>query len=191
MRYSATLLLGLLLAAGALPGQVSPPVGQRGKAGRGLTPAASFALSEIETINLVNGNLLLRMPVVSLPPGRGGSSFTLHLLYNSQIYDVQKAIETPHPDMDATAQYLVYRSLIASSEGGWRWGYQYGLEYEFKLEGEPPYLHQSHPRKVPAQDARELPRRQLPPAAAGQQRGHGGRRRRGWLLRVRTGWQQG
>ena len=137
MRYSATLLLGLLLAAGALPGQVSPPVGQRGKAGRGLTPAASFALSEIETINLVNGNLLLRMPVVSLPPGRGGSSFTLHLLYNSQIYDVQKAIETPHPDMDATAQYLVYRTLIASSEGGWRWGYQYGLEYEFKLEGEP------------------------------------------------------
>ena len=137
MRYSATLLLGLLLAAGALPGQVSPPVGQRGKAGRGLTPAAAFALSEIETVNLVNGNLLLRLPVVSLPPGRGGSSFTLHLLYNSQIYDVQKAIETPHPDMDATAQYLVYRTLIASSEGGWRWGFQYGLEYEFKLEGEP------------------------------------------------------
>ena len=61
MRRSATLLLGWLLA-GALLGQVSPPVGERGKAGRGLTPAASFALSEIETVNLVNGNLLLRLP---------------------------------------------------------------------------------------------------------------------------------
>ena len=136
MRHTATLLLGLLLAAGALPGQVSPPAGQRGKAGRGLPPGGSFALSEIETVNLVNGNLLLRVPVASLPPGRGGSSFTLHLLYNSQIYDVQKTVLIPHPDPDSTAQYLVYRSLIASSEGGWRWGYQYGLEYEFKLEGE-------------------------------------------------------
>ena len=135
MRRSATLLLGCLLA-GALLGQVSPPVGQRGKAGRGRPPGGSFALSEIESINLINGNLVLRMPLVSLPPGRGGSSFTLHLLYNSQIYDVEKAVAIPHPDPDSTAQHLVYRSLIASSEGGWRWGYQYGLEYEFKFQGE-------------------------------------------------------
>ena len=137
MRRTAILLLGGLLAAAALPAQVSPPVGERGKAGRGLTPAASFALSEIETVNLVNGNLLLRMPVVSLPPGRGGSSFTLHLLYNSQIYDVQKGIGViTDPLPENPDRIVLFRDPIPSSEGGWRWGFQYGLEYEFKFQGE-------------------------------------------------------
>lgn len=55
---------------------------------RGMAANSSFALGEIETINLENGNLLYKMPLASLPAGRGGGlSPTVFLNYNSKLYD--------------------------------------------------------------------------------------------------------
>jgi hypothetical protein len=43
---------------------------------RGFIPAGSYAPSEIETINMQNGNVILSIPIVSLPSGRGGLTAT-------------------------------------------------------------------------------------------------------------------
>lgn len=53
---------------------------------RGFQPANSFTLSDVETINTTNGNLILNFPIGSLPSGRGGMSATMRLLYNSKLY---------------------------------------------------------------------------------------------------------
>ena len=86
-----------------------------------------FNVSDIETINMVTGNVMLRIPLASLPPGRGGSSFTLDLLYNSQIWDVEPELY----QYSETETELRHR-LVQSSEGGWRYGFEYGLEMEYR-----------------------------------------------------------
>lgn len=64
---------------------------------RGFQPSGSYAFTDIETINTTNGDLTLRVPVGSLPPGRGGNpGFTLQLLYNSKIWDSKTDI-APDP----------------------------------------------------------------------------------------------
>ena len=39
---------------------------------RGFNPGGSFALSDIESINMTNGNMMLHFPLAALPAGRGG-----------------------------------------------------------------------------------------------------------------------
>ena len=59
---------------------------------RGFQAGGSYALSDIETINTGSGNLILSIPLASLPAGRGtapGSS--LRLLYNSKMFDSRVA----------------------------------------------------------------------------------------------------
>jgi hypothetical protein len=73
----AVLLTGTLLA--------QPPTFDD-KPLRGFIPSGSYAPSEIETINMQNGNLILNIPIVSLPPGRGGLTATLNANYNGKLY---------------------------------------------------------------------------------------------------------
>ena len=87
-----------------------------------------FLVSDTETINPVTGNVMLRIPLASLPPGRGGSAFTLDLLYNSQIWDVEPELY----QYSETESELRHRPQL-SSQGGWRYGFEYGLEYEGRL----------------------------------------------------------
>ncbi len=39
---------------------------------RGFHPAGSYALGDLETISTTNGNLMLHIPMASLPAGRDG-----------------------------------------------------------------------------------------------------------------------
>ena len=49
----------------------------------------SYRLGDIETVNTKNGNVMLRVPLASLPPGRGGDpGFQLTLNYNSKLWDI-------------------------------------------------------------------------------------------------------
>src|SRR5262245_57720577 len=79
---SASLLLILTLHATAL-GQTSQQ--------RGFEPGASYPLSDIETINTMNGNLSIHLPLGKLPVGRGGFSGQVNLHYDSKLYDSQQA----------------------------------------------------------------------------------------------------
>ena len=60
----ASLFLVLTLHAAA--------VGQGSTPDRGFHPGGSYALSDIETINTSNGNLMLNLALGKLAPGRGG-----------------------------------------------------------------------------------------------------------------------
>ena len=117
----------LLIGAAVLWAQPTPPAGQRGKAARGFHVGGGFNVSDIETINMVTGNVMLRIPLASLPPGRGGSAFTLDLLYNSQIWDVE-----PELHQSSETETELRHRLVRSSEGGWRYGFEYGLEMEYR-----------------------------------------------------------
>jgi RHS repeat-associated protein len=55
---------------------------------RGFQAGGSYALSDIETINTGSGNVILNIPMASLPGGRGTApGSTLRLLYNSKMFD--------------------------------------------------------------------------------------------------------
>ena len=79
-----TLIFALTALAGAVAAQSLP---EKRSPDRGFRAGQAYSVSDIETVNTTNGNLILRLPVASLPAGRGGSGFTLSLFYNSKLYD--------------------------------------------------------------------------------------------------------
>jgi RHS repeat-associated protein len=95
---------------------------------RGFLPSASYAISDLETINTVNGNLIYNVPLVALPPGRAGLSADIKLVYNSQIYDIRQDYSTYSQSEGHPA--LLTSNLQNSQAGGWRYGFGYGLELE-------------------------------------------------------------
>jgi RHS repeat-associated protein len=94
---------------------------------RGLLPAATYTVGNTETINVVNGNLFLRIPIAALPSGRAGFSTGLDLIYNSQIWD---SMLTYAPDYDSNT--VVAQTLVPSESGGWQYGYTYQLDTEVR-----------------------------------------------------------
>lgn len=96
---------------------------------RGFQPAGSYALTDLENINTVNGNMMFNVPMASLPHGRGGSpGARVGAFYNSKLYDTQTIIKS-HPLLGLTAT----SELIKSEEGGWRYGFEYRLELEDRM----------------------------------------------------------
>jgi RHS repeat-associated protein len=128
-------LAGAILYCGALTGYAQTEESKT-TPDRGLHPSASYASSDIETINTTNGNLMLNIPLASLPQGRSGRrGFTLQLQYNSKIWDGEPDIadDPLNPDRKVAVTWLV-----KSEEGGWRYNipelYSYVMEKR-NLEG--------------------------------------------------------
>ena len=70
---------------------------------RGVGPLGSYAVSDIENVNLTNGNLNLSIPLASLPPIAGGKlSWTVRAIYNSKMWDLVRQEVDPafwtHPE---------------------------------------------------------------------------------------------
>ncbi|HEV7746336.1 MAG TPA: hypothetical protein VGO56_15175, partial [Pyrinomonadaceae bacterium] len=58
---------------------------------RGVSPGGVYSVSDIENINLQNGNVNLSIPLASLPPIAGGKlGLTLTANYNSKIWNVMR-----------------------------------------------------------------------------------------------------
>jgi RHS repeat-associated protein len=113
---------------------------------RGFQPTGSYALTDLETINTTNGNMILRVPLASLPAGRGGNpGFTLNLLYNSKLWDSRAKVypktinpggENAHarkrsPQVGGT---YTLNELQLAELGGWDYGYQYQLQIVRRLD---------------------------------------------------------
>jgi hypothetical protein len=83
-KFVLRLIVLVVVCVSAAYGQMQlPPT-----PGHGFQPGGSYALSQIETINTANGNMMLRIPLAALPSGRGNSpGFQLGLVYNSKLYD--------------------------------------------------------------------------------------------------------
>src|SRR5580698_5341586 len=70
-------LLSIALACGAVicgQGKNSTPITPEQDPLVGFVPTGSYAVSDLESINMSTGNVVLRIPIVSLPPGRAGLS---------------------------------------------------------------------------------------------------------------------
>lgn len=118
-----------------LAGLVSPAQGQQDQTpARGFLPNGSYALTDLETINTANGNMMIHLPLASLPSSRGGLSARLFLIYNSKLWDSRLHV---HPDPVPPHDDAYTKNIIEpSAEGGWRYGYRYQLQlfnrYDFE-----------------------------------------------------------
>jgi RHS repeat-associated protein len=112
---------------------------------RGFQTGGSFALSEIETINTNNGNVMLNFNLGKLAAGRGGSSGQLNLHYDSKIYDSHTQYYEDWEHMQfGEPQIIIRNMLMTSDQGGWHYGTGYQMQlidrlYEYPLETMPQY----------------------------------------------------
>ena len=110
---------------------------------RGLQVTGSYRLGDIETVNTKNGNVMLRVPLASLPPGRGGDpGFQLTLNYNSKLWDIYvEHVEDPSdptnpipgndPNPGNALSYRVKQTLKrALGNPGWSYNYQYKVDLD-------------------------------------------------------------
>ncbi len=76
-------ICGLLIGLSTLA--VAQQADPAARPDRGTRPVGSYSVSDIENINLVNGNVNLSIPLASLPPIAGGKlSWTVNARYNSK-----------------------------------------------------------------------------------------------------------
>ncbi len=101
--------LPLALSLGALA--VLPPAAaqQHPNVAQGFNPSASFAVGDVDNVNLFNGNLVIRIPLGQSYPVNAGLSYGLTLVYNSQVWE--------HQVYNGTAQSLPFRTSNAGL--GW------------------------------------------------------------------------
>ena len=113
---------------------------------RGLQVTGSYRLGEIETVNTKNGNVLLSVPLASLPPGRAGEpGFQLSLNYNSKLWDLYVRNEAlaerdpqtppgpggPGEPPPRRTQYTIHRELRRNfANPGWNYSYDYQVHVE-------------------------------------------------------------
>jgi len=88
---------------------------------RGVMPNGSYSLSDIENINVLNGNVNIRIPLASLPPIAGGKlSWTVSAQYNSKIWNTTR--EQRNDDQLSWQPYMVDSPGV---DGGWSLGSTY------------------------------------------------------------------
>jgi RHS repeat-associated protein len=86
---------------------------------RGMTPGGSYSISDIENVNMTNGNVSLSIPLASLPPIAGGKlSDSIRAVYNSKLWDVKRRQVVPDPLNPGTA-YQTNHLQLADFNGGW------------------------------------------------------------------------
>lgn len=94
---------------------------------RGVQFANSYASNGFDSVNVSNGNVVINLPIASLPAGRG-PGFTVTLQYNSKLWDSRQEIFTdavqpgsstqPQP-LDPTYRYST-NTIQYSDRGGWK-----------------------------------------------------------------------
>ena len=99
---------------------------------RGLQPTGVYAVSDIETINQTNGNLVLSIPLVSLGPNPLGGTPGLSLVYNSKLWD-PASVETTLAGTSVVAD-----GIKANPDGEWSYGVGYEIQQFSREHVNPP-----------------------------------------------------
>jgi RHS repeat-associated protein len=134
--FNAVVVGSFLMFTGAALAQT------QGSPDRGFQAGNGYAVSDIETINTTNGNLMLNIPLATLPAGRGTSpGFTLSLSYNSKLYNTKgerKDDAAQQGETGGTTYQL--EKLYQSDAGGWHLGIGHSLKLELRpnMEAEVP-----------------------------------------------------
>lgn len=139
VRSHATLIILILFVPILVAGQGSTP-------SRGFQPGGSYALSDIETINTTNSNLMLNLALGKLAPGRGGLSAQLNLHYDSKLFDsrTQYYEDWDHP-IGGQPQIVTRNMLVTSEQGGWHYGTSYELPLIDRMSQYPPEIAPQYP----------------------------------------------
>ena len=142
---SYRLSLLCIVACVVFAGSGDHVVAQEGTlAARGFQSSHSYAFSDIESINTGTGNLLMRLPITSLPRGRNGLTAGVGLVYNSKNWDTWISNEEA-PDVFGTTRTFTLNRLAPSPEAGWRYGFEYSLHLVDRLSfysfEDQPYCH--------------------------------------------------
>jgi RHS repeat-associated protein len=134
-------LIGILLAVLMSFGQGQSP-------DRGYRAGNSYSISDIENVNLTSGNLMLNIPLASLPGGRGSSPGSyVSLRYDSKLWDTfQEARTDGNGDPEAGGnKYTAYHLRPAGNgvyqDAGWTidtGGYRLALRSRLDLQEETP-----------------------------------------------------
>jgi hypothetical protein len=136
--YSTSFLLILILCSVSLAQGSTPQ--------RGFQPGGSYALSDIETINTINGNLSLHLPLGRLPAGRGGLSGQLSLHYDSKLYDSKTQWYQDWDHLIMNQPHVAIRNmLVPGDQGGWHYGTGYTLQLIDRMYQYPPELAPQYP----------------------------------------------
>jgi len=115
---------------------VSPAWSQWTKevAQRGFISGTAFDISTLDSVDTVNGNVIIRIPIAALPAGRAGTGVKVALTYNSGIYD--SVTNYLIYDSGGTPLYNVSSALIGASVGNsygvWSYGFNYALSTEYR-----------------------------------------------------------
>jgi RHS repeat-associated protein len=145
---SKHLTLFVFFCTGLILILISPTlvVAQGSTPSRGFQPGGSYALSDIETINTSNGNLMLNLGLGKLAPGRGGLSGQLNLHYDSKLYDshTQYYQDWEHL-MFGEPQTIIRNMLVTSDQGGWHYGTGYELQLIDRMSQYPPEIAPQYP----------------------------------------------
>ena len=108
----------LLLYIGAFAQEAARP-------DRGATLNRNYTASDVESVNLQNGNVNLSIPLAALPPIAGGKlSWTVGAHYNSKIWDIVRIQQEPLGTV-----WLPYVVDAPSASGGWTIAGQYSIVF--------------------------------------------------------------
>ncbi|MGB7201021.1 MAG: RHS repeat-associated core domain-containing protein [Pyrinomonadaceae bacterium] len=107
---------------------------------RGIQTANSYSISDIENVNLTNGNLMLNIPLASLPAGRG-LGYTVALNYNSKLWNARQEHRTDGIGQGIPGLHYDRELVDVNESGGWyldSGGYRLNLVNRLGLEAEAP-----------------------------------------------------
>ncbi len=106
---------------------------------RGFQAANSYAAAGLGAVNLTNGNVVLNIPIASLPAGRGGSpGYSVNLQYNSKLWQShQSSRDDGSADEYGNTRYSL-STISLSERGGWRLASEYKLVITDRLNNETP-----------------------------------------------------
>jgi RHS repeat-associated protein len=114
---------------------------------RGYKAGNSYSISDIENVNLSNGNLMMHIPLASLPAGKGTSpGYTVALNYNSKLWNSKQERRTDGIGSNPEDLYYIRELVEPSEQGGWyldSGGYRLSLYNRLGLEAEAPCMEYS------------------------------------------------
>jgi YD repeat-containing protein len=98
---------------------------------RGVKLGNAYIVSEFDTINTTNGNLMLNFPLAQLPAGRGAATAGVSLSYSSKLYNMRS---DKRPDYRRDPSYYDRTVIEPDVNGGWSLNVgAYKLEYETRF----------------------------------------------------------
>jgi hypothetical protein len=92
----------------------------------GVYPTGTYIASGSEVIDVVTGNLTYKIPLAALPPSRGGLRAKVDLIYNSRVYDISLAYDTPSLASPNT-KLLTSHLTTDLRRGSWRLAFKYEI----------------------------------------------------------------